>query len=117
MALILPAAAGTPAPTGADQIIPVDVTLAVADTAETLFTVPAGKKVRSFALANVSPGNNTDAHLSFTAGVPATTGDFRMERREAGDEQGLDLAEGTYSFIGGAGDTPQVRGWVTVGPA
>ena len=117
MTLILGAEATVTGPTGADEAIPVDVTLAVADTSEVLFTVPGGKRIRSFDLANVSAGNNTDAHLSLTATVAATTGDLVLRRREVLGQTGLDLAEGTYAFIGGAGDQPRVKGIVWVGPA
>jgi hypothetical protein len=116
MTLILagePAASG---PTGAETAIPVDATLAVADTSEVLFTVPVGQRIRSFDLANVSGGNLT-AHLSLSAGVAATTGDLPLERREVLGQTGLNLNEGTYEFIGGAGEQPRVKGVVWVGPA
>lgn len=113
MTLILANAAAATFPV-ADEVIPFDVTLGVADTSENLFTVPGGKRLRSLSLANMGNGS---AHVSFSAGTPATVGDFELEKRDAASEAGLDLAEGTYAFIGSAGATPRVRGVATVGPA
>jgi hypothetical protein len=100
------------------EVIPVDVTLAVANTAETLFTVPTGKVGRSFSLLNDSGAPST-AHVSFVAGGTATTANKGIARRERWDEEGLHLPEGTYSFIGGTGETPRVRGvvWTSDAPA
>jgi hypothetical protein len=113
MALILAATPAATVPT-ADEMIPFDVTLSVADTSETLFTVPAGKRLRSLSAANMGNGST---FLRLTPGTPATTGDFELEKRDAIAEQNLDLAEGTYAFIGSAGATPRVRGIAAVGPA
>jgi hypothetical protein len=113
MAIVLAALASATVPT-ADEIIPFDVTLAAADTSETLFTVPTGKRLRSFSVANMGNGST---FLRFTPGTPATTGDFELEKRDTESENNLDLAEGTYAFIGSAGATPRVRGVATVGPA
>ena len=98
----------------ADEAIPVDVTLAVADTSETLFTVPVGKRLRSVDFANEGLGSS---FLSFTAGAPATTSDTELQKRDTLAENRLDLAEGDYGFIGEAGKQPRVRGVVWVGPA
>ena len=116
MALILANESTAAGPTGPDEAIVIDATLTVADTSEVLFTIPAGHKLRSFSLVNVS-NPNTDAHVSLAAGVAATTGDIRLGRRDSLNEDGLDLAEGTYAYIGGAGDTPTLRGIVWFGPA
>lgn len=113
MALILAPSAAPTVPT-ADEIIPFDVTLAVADTSEILFTVPAGKRLRSLSVANMGNGSS---FLQTVAGAVATTADFELEKRDAFSESDLDLAEGTYQFIGSAGATPRVRGVATVGPA
>ena len=98
----------------ADEEVPFDVTLAVADTAETLFTVPAGKKLRSVTAANEGTGS---AHISLTAGAPATTANLELGKRDSFSENDLDMPEGTYSFIGATGQTPRVRGLAMVGPA
>lgn len=113
MALILAALASATVPT-ADEIISFDVTLAAVDTSEVLFTVPAGKRLRSLSVANMGNGS---MFLQTVAGVVATTADFELEKRDAISESNLDLAEGTYQFIGEAGATPRVRGVATVGPA
>lgn len=113
MALLLAATAAATVPS-ADEIIPIDVTLAVADTSEVLFTVPAGKRLRSLSVANMGQGS---CFLSTVAGVTATTTDFELEKRDAFSENNLDLAEGTYAFIGSSGATPRVRGVAAVGPA
>ena len=113
MALIL-AGLAAPGNATADEVIPFDVTLAVADASETLFTVPAGKRLRSLSVANMGNGST---FLGVAAGVPATTTDLELEKRDAIAEQNLDLAEGTYAFIGSSGATPRVRGVATVGPA
>lgn len=114
MTLILAGPSVATFPTGADEIISFDVTLAAPDTSEPLFIVPGGKRIRSLSLANMGNGS---AHVSFTAGAAATTADFELEKRDAASENGLDMAEGTYEFIGSAGATPRVRGVATVGPA
>ncbi len=96
----------------ADAAVPFDVTLAVAATSETLFTVPVGKTLRSVAFYNHGEG---DAFVSLTAGAAATAADTMVERRESVGLEMLDLAEGTYAFIGEAGKTPRVRGVAMVG--
>jgi hypothetical protein len=98
----------------ADEAIPFDVTLAVADTSEVLFTVPGGKFLRSLSVAN--EGNGA-AHVSLTATVAATTADIELGKRDSFSENDLDMAEGTYEFIGAVGETPRVRGLAMVGPA
>jgi hypothetical protein len=98
-----------------DEVIPFDVTLAVADASETLFTVPAGKRLRSIAAVNRSSGQD-EAHIALAAATPATTGDLLLARRDTASAEQLDLPEGTYAFIGGAGDTPRVTGMAVVGP-
>jgi hypothetical protein len=97
-----------------DQAVNFDVTLAVADTSEILFTVPVGKKLRSFSVANRS-GSKISAHISMVAGAAATTGDAEIERKDSWAEGPLELAEGDYEFIGSAGDQPRVTGvaWVS----
>ena len=100
----------------AEEAVPFDATLAVADISEVLFTVPAGKRLRAFSLANRSAGK-VSAHVSMTAGAAATTGDAELERKDSWAEGDLDLPEGTYAFIGGAGDQPRVAGVAWVGAA
>ena len=98
----------------ADQEVPFDVTLAIADASETLFTVPTGKKLRSISAAN---GGGGTAHVSLTAGAPATTANLELGKRDSFAENDLDMPEGTYAFIGATGQTPRVRGVAMVGPA
>lgn len=98
----------------ADEEVPFDVTLAVADTSETLFTVPAGKKLRSVTAASEGGGS---AHVSLTANTPATVANLELGKRDSFSENDLDMPEGTYAFIGASGQTPRVRGVAMVGPA
>ncbi|KKK91019.1 hypothetical protein LCGC14_2717180, partial [marine sediment metagenome] len=79
--------------TRGDEVIPFDVTLAVADTSETLFTVPGGKRLRSVAAVNRSTGQE-DAHLSMAAAAAATTADTLVERRDSLSFDRLDLPSG-----------------------
>ncbi len=98
----------------ADEEVPFDVTLAAADVSETLFTVPAGKRLRSVTAANEGIGS---AHVSLTAGSPATTASLELGKRDSFSENDLDMPEGAYAFIGATGQTPRVRGVAMVGPA
>jgi hypothetical protein len=116
MTQILPAPELAQQETRGDEVIPFDVTLALADTSETLFTVPGGKRLRSIAVVNRSSGQAV-AHVALAAATPATTSDMLLGRRDSAGIEQLDLPEGTYAFIGGAGDTPRVTGVAVVGPA
>lgn len=91
--------------------IPVSKKLAVAATSEVLFTIPVGQVGRRASLVN-RPGNG-DAWIAMTAGVAAVADAAGMLRLRAGDawaEEGMELAEGTYAFIGNAGQRPEVYG-------
>jgi hypothetical protein len=99
------------APRG-DEVIPFDVTLAIAATSETLFTVPAGKQLLSVSIANEG---NVTAYVSMDAGVAATSADTEVAKRETVSLDGLGLLPGTYAFIGDAGQTPTLRGFAVVG--
>ncbi len=98
----------------AETPIPFNVTLAVADTSELLFTVPTGKRLRAFSLANRSL-SKVSAHVSMVAGTSATVTDMELARKDAWSEADLDLPEGDYEFIGSTGDQPRVSGvaWVS----
>ena len=114
MTPIIPSTQVTVETPAADQAIPFDVTLAVANTSEVLFTVPVGKLLRGFSLVNRSAGN-VSAHISMAAGAAATTSDTEIEKRGAWGEMHLALAEGDYEFIGSTGAQPSVQGvaWVS----
>ena len=98
-----------------DEVVPFDVTLAIADTSETLFTVPSGKRLRAVAAVNRSSGQAV-AHMSMTAAAAAVTTDALLLRRDSLSVDRLDLPEGTYAFIGATGDSPRVVGVAVVGP-
>lgn len=89
--------------------IPINVTLTTANVSQVLFTVPVGRKLRSFSLVNQGPGK---AHVSMVAGAAATTSATGMEKDvDAWSEDLLDLPDGTYSFInGGASNKPRLVG-------
>jgi hypothetical protein len=89
----------------ADESTPIDVTLAVAATAEDLATVPFGKKGRSISLINEGPG---DVALKFD-GV-ATEADVLIKEAEGYSEANLEIAA-NVSFINVTpAQTPRVRG-------
>jgi len=89
----------------ADTSTPFDVTLAVADTAEDLVTVPSEKKGRIISLVNEGPG---EVAIAFDA--DATVADLLLEEDDAYDEHDLDIAT-KLSFINvTVAGTPRVRG-------
>lgn len=96
--------------------IPFDVTLAVDNVSEPLFTVPVGRRLRGFSIVNKGPGI---AHVSMVANAAATTNDTEMTKSDdAWSEDGLDLPEGDYDFInGGATNNPRLVGVAWHGPA
>jgi hypothetical protein len=96
----------------ADEVIPFEVTLAVAATSETLFTVPAGKSLTGLVVVNEG---TQKGYVSMTAGAAATNADLPVAKREVVNLDGTTLAEGTYAFIGDAGETPTLRGFALVG--
>ncbi len=88
-----------------DASTPFNVTLAVADTAEDLVTVPGSKKGRAISLVNEGPGA---VALAFDA--TAITTDLVLEEGDAYDEHDLEIAT-NVSFINvTASQTPRVRG-------
>lgn len=106
MPFIVPASAKS----AADEVLPFDVTLAVANTSEALFTVPVGKKLRGVAITNVGPGK---AYFSFDAGAAATVADVGIEKNDSLGVEDLELAEGDYEFVSSA--LTRLRGFATVG--
>ncbi len=88
----------------ADTPTPFDSTLAVADTAEDLVTVPALKTGRSFTLKNKGPGS---VFLAFDA--DATTAGVEVEAKDNYSESNIEIGT-RVSFIGAAGKTPRVFG-------
>ena len=96
--------------------IPVDMTLTTANASQTLFTIPALRKLRGFSLVNKGPGK---ARISMVAGAAAVATDTELEKGDdAWSEDHLDLPSGTYAFInGGATNTPRIVGVVWHGPA
>lgn len=96
--------------------VPFDVTLAVDNVSETLFTIPAGRKLRGFSIVNKGPGI---AHVSMVANAAATTADTELTKDDdAWSEDHLDLPEGDYEFInGGATNNPRLVGVAWHGPA
>lgn len=94
-------AIGTPP---ADTPTPFNVTLAVADTAEDLATVPALKKGRNLTLKNKGPGS---VFIAFDA--DATTADVEVEAKDNYSEVNIEVAD-RISFIGETGKTPHVFG-------
>ena len=88
----------------ADTPTPFNVTLAVADVAEDLVTVPALKKGRNLTLKNKGPGS---VFLAFDA--DATTADVEVEAKDNYSEVGIEI-DTKVSFIGEAGKTPRVFG-------
>lgn len=93
---------------------PVDETLSVASTSQTLFTVPPGQKLRAFSLVNRGPGG---VHIRLASGA-ATTADTELEKKnDSWSEDDLDLPAGTYEFIGALANRPRVTGLIWTGPA
>lgn len=92
----------------ADDYVPIDITLAVADTSEPVLTVPSGKRVRALSLLNRSLET---AFVSFSG--TATTGDIELRRLRQLALDNVDFA--AISFIGDTGDTPRLTGYVLLG--
>ena len=88
----------------ADEGTPVDVTLAVAGTAEDAVTPPTGKSIRRITIVNEGPGI---AYLAFDS--TATTTDLALEKRDSYDEADIEVII-NISFIGETGKQPRVRG-------
>jgi len=98
----------------ADEAVNFDKTLAVAATAEVLFSVPTGKFLRGLALLNEGPG---DARISVVAGAAPDATSIMLKPGESTGLDGLELAEGDYEFVNvTAGKKPRVRGTAQVGP-
>lgn len=96
--------------------IPVSKKLAVAGTSEVLFTIPVGEVGRKFSFVNMT--GLGDAWIAMTPSTPAVAGAAGMLRLRPGDSQGedgMELAEGAYEFIGDAGKRPEVYGAVFSG--
>lgn len=89
---------------GADEDTPFDVTLAVADAAEDLVTVPATKEGKSISVVNEGVGT---VYLAFDA--DATTADLALNKGDSYSDSGLAIAS-RVSFIGESGKTPRCRG-------
>ena len=89
----------------ADTDTPFDVTLAVADTAEDVVSVPGGKKGRIISLVNEGPGD-----IALKADGTATTADLLLKNGEAYSETRLEVST-NFSFINvTAASNPRVRG-------
>ena len=82
-----------------------DVTLAVADTAEDLVTVPATKFGRIISLVTEGPGS-----IALKADATATIADLFLKEGEAYSESRLEVST-NFSFINvTAASQPRVRG-------
>ena len=88
----------------ADEAVPFDETLAVADTAQDAITPPTGKTGRRISIVNEGPGK---AFIAFDG--TATTADLPIEKRGSYDEVDITVTT-NISFVGEAGKTPRVYG-------
>ncbi|KKK95114.1 hypothetical protein LCGC14_2676060 [marine sediment metagenome] len=89
----------------ADEATPFNVTLAVADTAEDLVSVPSSKFGRIVSLVNEGPGSIA---LAFDA--TASAADLLIKEGEAYSEARLEIVT-NISFVNvTASQTPNVRG-------
>lgn len=99
----------TPRPVFSEQLAdtdtPFDVTLAVADTAEDLVTVPTSKFGRIISLVNEGPGS-----IALKADATATVTDLLLKEGEAYSESRIEVSL-RFSFINvTAASQPRVRG-------
>lgn len=90
----------------AEDMLPIDVTLAVVDTAEDFATAPVGKKIMMVSLINEGPGTAYIRSNAATTTSPSQSA--KVKEGEAYWDTGL--AINTLSFIGGTGEQPHIRG-------
>lgn len=96
-----------------DAMLPIDVTLAVVDTAEDFATAPVGKKIMTVSVINEGPGI---AYIR--ADADATTSPSTSAKIKVGEaywDSALSLDR--LSFIGETGTQPHLRGVAWAGTA
>lgn len=95
----------SPYPPAANDDVPFDLQLAIANTAQDMVSVPAGEVGRSFSIVNEGPGNvyiKADAVATLLNGT-------RIANGETYSMEGLAIAT-KISFLGDLGKKPKVHG-------
>lgn len=93
-----------------DQAVPIQKTLAVANTAEDLVLVPAGKKGKRFTIINMGPGA---AYVEVDG--TATLASIKLPSGATWTEDSDVQISTKFSFIGDTGQTPTVTGVLWAG--